>query len=77
MAGSLWDPGAIATEGLLLLCLVVLSHHPEWNHFNKNSGAPPPHTPPPIFFLGGTAQDTAFALNPPSFPPRGLAGQMI
>ena len=45
----MWYPGAIATKGCLLSCLVVLSHHPEWDHFNKKEQSFPPScyvTPP-------------------------------
>ena len=42
---SVWYPGAIATEGWPLSGLVVLSHYPEWDHFNKKEqGFSPPAT---------------------------------
>ena len=50
----MWYPGAVATKGCLLSCLVVLSHYPEWDHFNKKDQSFPlscyvtPPAPPNI-----------------------------
>lgn len=53
---SVWDPGAKATRGRLLLCLAVLSHHPNWGRFNKKEWGSPlllPNMPHPLFILPG------------------------